>query len=307
MSQEPSVFWYTETGTPFEHHSFCVKTPLFMGRTAFQNVAILDTYEYGKMLVIDGKTQSAEDDEYVYHEALVHPALVTHPDPRAVLIIGGGEGATLREVLRYRSVERVVMVDIDRELVALCQKLLPEWHQGAFEDARVELIYADGKDYVERSGANFDVIIIDVCDALEEGPALVLYTEDFYRRVRERLAPGGLLVVQAMELSGIDYKDHVQVRDTLQKVFAVVRSYATFIPSFWAQWGFVIASDGLDPVAAPRDLLAARIQSRGAMGAEDLGAVLHFYDAETHLGLFVLSRDVRAALEHRLPPPPASE
>jgi spermidine synthase len=254
------------------------------------------------MLVIDGKTQSAEDDEYVYHEALVHPAMLTHPDPRSVLIIGGGEGATLREILSYQSVERVVMVDIDRELVELCQKLLPEWHQGAFADTRVELIYADGKDYIEQTEATFDVVIVDVCDALEQGPALALYTEHFYRQVRERLAPGGLLVVQAMELSGLDYNDHVQVRDTLLKVFSLVKSYATFIPSFWSQWGFVIASDGLDPSAMSRAVLDERLRTRGPAGAEDLGSTLDFYDFETHVRMFALSRDVRAVLEHRLPP-----
>ena len=165
-NQDQPVFWYTETGTPREHHKFAVKSFLWTGRTAFQDVAVLDTYEYGKMLVIDGHVQSAEDDEYIYHEALVHPAMVIHPEPRSVLIIGGGEGATLREVLRYRSVEQVVMVDIDRELVELCQKLLPEWHERAFEDPRTEVVFADGKDYMERTSARFDVVVIDVCDAL---------------------------------------------------------------------------------------------------------------------------------------------
>jgi len=108
-NQDQSIFWFTETGTPREQHQFAVKSFLWTGRTAFQDVAVLDTYEYGKMLVIDGRVQSAEDDEYIYHEALVHPAMLAHPEPRSVLIIGGGEGATLREVLRYRSVEQVVI------------------------------------------------------------------------------------------------------------------------------------------------------------------------------------------------------
>lgn len=296
MKPEGPTLWYTETPIPLERHGFAVKAPLWVGRTAFQEVAIFDTYEYGKMLVIDGRTQSAEEDEHVYHETLVHPAMLAHPDPRRVLIIGGGEGATLREVLRYRSVERVVMVDIDRELVELCQKLLPEWHEGSFEDPRVELIFGDGKDYVEQASMTFDIVIIDVCDALEGGPALALYTEHFYRRVRERLGPGGLLVVQAMELSGLDYEDHVQVRSTLLQVFPVVRSYAAFVPSFWSEWGFVIASDSLDPAALPSDVLAERLGTRGRPGAEDLGAPLEFYDAETHRRLFTLPKDVRAVL-----------
>ncbi len=302
MTQQGPILWYTETGTPHEVHNFAVKSFLYTGRTAFQEVAILDTYEYGKMLVIDGKTQSAEDDEYVYHEALVHPAMLTHPCPRSVLVIGGGEGATLREVLLYRSVERVVMVDIDRELVELCQKHLPEWHKGAFQDPRVELVFADGKEYVEQTDAAFDVIVVDVCDALEQGPALSLYTEEFYRRVRERLTPGGLLVIQAMELSGLDYRDHRSVRDTLLKVFPLVRSYSTFIPSFWSEWGFLIASDGPDPAAVPSALVGERLASRGPVGAEDLRAALAFYDPDTHVRMFLLPKDVKAALDHALPP-----
>jgi len=304
MAQEPSVLWYRETGTPYEFHHFAVKSFLFTGRTAFQEVAILDTHEYGKMLVIDGRTQSAEEDEYIYHEALVHPAMLTHPDPRRVLIIGGGEGASLREVLRYRGVERVVMVDIDRELVELCQKWLPEWHQGAFQDPRVELLFADGQDYIAHTAMIFDVVIIDICDALEEGPALALYTETFYRSVQRRLAAGGLLVVQAMELSGLDYADHVEVRDTLGQVFPVVQSYATFIPSFWADWGFLIASDGLDPAHMPSDLLRERLRTRGAIGVEDVARQLEFYDPDAHGRMFALSKDVKARLNHQ---PPAGD
>lgn len=302
MIQQGAALWYTEAGTPHELHNFAVKSFLYTGRTSFQEVAILDTYEYGKMLVIDGKTQSAEDDESIYHEALVHPAMLTHPYPRRVLIIGGGEGATLREVLRYRSVERVVMVDIDRELVELCQKLLPEWHEGAFQDPRVELVFTDGQEYVEQTPDTFDVILIDVCDALTGGPAMGLYTEDFYRHTGERLTPGGLLVVQGMELSGLDYADHVTVRDTLLQVFSVVRSYSTFIPSFWSEWGFLVASDGLDPAALSRDQLAERLGGRGPVGMEELGPALDFYDSDAHIRMFTLPKNVRAALDHALPP-----
>lgn len=307
MSQAQPFLWYTEICTPYELHSFSVKSCLFAGRTAFQDVAILDTHEFGKMLVVDGRTQSAEEDEYIYHEALVHPTMLTHSDPRSVLIIGGGEGAILREILRYRSVQQVVMVDIDRELVELCQKLLPEWHGGAFEDPRVELLFTDGKDYVEQTQSAFDVILIDVCDALEAGPAMSLYTESFYRRTRKRLRPGGLLAVQAMELSGLDYTDHLALRDTLHRVFPVVRSYATFIPSFWSEWGFLIASESLDPTALSRDVLTERLRTRGPAGAEDLGAVLGFYDVDVHARMFALPKDVKAALAHGRPVEAASQ
>ncbi len=170
MKTQQTMLSYTEIGTPHETHQFAVKNVLFAGRTQFQDVCILDTHEYGKMLIIDGRTQSAEDDEHIYHESLVHPALTAFPAPRRVLVIGGGEGATVREILHHPTIERVVMVDIDHELVEQCVKHMPEWHQGAFEDARLELVFADGEDFVRRTTEKFDVVIVDVCDALEDGP-----------------------------------------------------------------------------------------------------------------------------------------
>ena len=290
MKAQPTTLWYAEVGTPHEIHHFAVEEVLFAGRTAFQNVSILETVEYGKMLVIDDRTQSAEEDEYIYHESLVHPALIAHPNPRDILIIGGGEGATAREVFRHPSVERVVMVDIDRELVEQCIKLMPEWHQGSFDDPRLTVVFADGKDYVNTTDRRFDVIIVDVCDVLEEGPALALYTERFYQTVKQRLAPSGIVVVQAMECSGLDFADHVTVHRTLRYVFEQVRSYTTFIPSFWASWGFVIASDTVDPRVLTAQTVDERLAARGI-------TALRHYDGEGHTHLFALPRDVRTALE----------
>jgi spermidine synthase len=302
--QENLTLWFTEEASPYDTRSVSVKSCLFTGRTAFQEVTILDTHDYGKMLIIDGQTQSAEEDEYIYHEALVHPAMMTHPDPRRVLIIGAGEGATLREVLRYGSVEQAVLVDIDRELVELCKKFLPEWHQGSFDNPRVELIFDDGKAYMEHTETLFDVIVLDGCDAMDDSPALSLYSEEFYRQTRARLAPGGVLAVQGMEVCSLDYHDykgHLAVREMLQRLFPVVRSYTTFVPSFWTEWGFVIASDSLDPTTISHDILASRLRQRGPAPARDLGAALGFYDSDAHVRMFTLSKDCKAALAGLLP------
>ncbi len=290
MNASASTLWFTEVATPHETHQFGVESVLLATRTPFQHIVILDTHEYGKMLVIDDRTQSAEADEYIYHESLVHPVLVAHPAPRSALVIGGGEGATIREVLRHPSIARVVMVDIDRELVEQCEKLLPEWHQGAFDDPRVELRFADGKDVVANTPERFDIVILDVCDALEAGPALPLYTEAFYRTVRARLTDSGLLVVQAMELTGLDHRDHVRVRRTLESVFRHVASYATFIPSFWTPWGFIAASDAVDPSRLTGPEVDRILEQRG------LESVLRYYDGQTHAHMFTLPKDVRAVL-----------
>ena len=244
--EKKSGQWYEEHGTTGEIHSYLVRKTLSRSRTQFQNVEIIDTEKFGKMLVLDGDTQSAQHDEYIYHEALVHPALSLHRNPRHVLVIGGGEGATIREVLRHPTVERVVMIDIDGELVEQCKLLLPEWHQGAFDDPRVELRYEDGFAYVAESVDSFDVIIVDICDQNEYTPAIPLYSQDFYRLLRNRLTTNGILVVQASELTAAACEYHAEVRAKLKQLFEQVQSYACFIPSFWCEWGYVLATNGHD-------------------------------------------------------------
>ncbi len=297
MSEQPLWYWFTEQVDPFESHSFAVSAVHYFGRTQIQAAQIIETVGYGKMLVIDGRIQSTQEDEAIYHEALVHPAMIAHDAPHDVLIIGGGEGATLREVLRHRTVTRAVMVDIDGELVELCQKHLPEWHQGAFADARAEVVIGDGWDYVSRPGPAFDVIIMDVCDALVEGPALRLYTEEFFNRLRGRLKPGGILALQAMELSTVEFEDHRTVRRALGPIFRTVRSYATHVPTFWANWGYIIASDALDPAALGPEAIDRRLAERALDGRPSLVAQGEFYDGQTHVGMFALPLSLRRLLE----------
>lgn len=290
MKTLSTPLWFHDTGPWKEAHQFAVEKIIFSGRTQFQDVAILETYEYGEMLAIDGLVQSAEEDEYIYHESLVHPALAAHPAPRSALVVGGGEGATIREVLRHPTIERVVMVDVDRELVELCMEHLDDWHHDSFDDPRVELVFLDGKEFVAKSRERFDSIIIDLTDSLDEGPALALYTESFYRMVKERLADSGLLVVQAMELTGLDYADHLTVRRTLCRIFRHVNSYTAFVPSFWSTWGFLVASDAIDAAQISSQKVDEILRSRG------LESALRYYDGQTHTHMFSLPKDVRAVL-----------
>ena len=143
MDSDSGRSWYSEPLTPYLFQTCSVRATLYEGRTAYQRVQLLDSDAFGKMLVLDGKTQSSALDEAIYHDALVHPAMLLHPHPLRVFIAGGGEGATLREVLAHHTVERAVMVDIDGEVVELCKRHLPSFSQGAFEDPRAELHLAD--------------------------------------------------------------------------------------------------------------------------------------------------------------------
>ena len=154
---------------------------LYSGQTKYQSVRIVRSNNFGLCLVLDGKIQSSEADEFIYHEALVHPAMLTHPGPTSVFIAGGGEGATLREVLAHNTVKRAVMVDIDEEVIALSRHYLPDHSRGAFDDPRTELYHTDARKYQEKTEDRYDVIIIDLPDPIEEGPAYLLYTREFYQ------------------------------------------------------------------------------------------------------------------------------
>src|SRR5262249_19639296 len=147
------------------------------------------------------------------------------------LILGGGEGATLREVLRHASVRSATMIDIDGRVVDLCRELLPEWSAGAFADPRARVVIGDGRDWVEQCQEQFDVICMDLTDQIDLGPSFPLYTQGFFRKLRERLAPDGVLVVQAGELGPAAAFSHATIRRTLATMFPRVHSYAQFVPA----------------------------------------------------------------------------
>ena len=197
MRTPPPGDWHYELITPDLYQAERIRKVYHSGRTEYQDVVVQDGAAFGLSLVLDGKTQSTEVDEFAYHEGLVHPAMIAHPGPRSVFVAGGGEGATIREALKHRTVERVVMVDIDKQVVELCRAHLPNHHAGSFDDPRVELFHADARAYLEATSERFDIVVIDVPDPLEAGPAVMLYTLEFYTMVRERLRDGGLIVAQS--------------------------------------------------------------------------------------------------------------
>ncbi len=238
---------------------------LVSGRSPFQAYEIFESPIWGRVLVLDERVQSAEKDEFIYHEALVHPAMLAHPEPRRVMVMGGGEGATLREVLRHPQVERAVMVDIDAEVVALCREWLPMFHQGAFTDPRTELVFADGRVWLEaQPDASFEVIILDLPEPVEQGPALRLFTREMYEAVRRKLAPGGVAAAQS---GSAGFFGHMMpdLNATLNAVFPRVTAYSAFIPSFMETYGFHLAGGaGFSWPTAAR--AAARLRSPGLTG-----------------------------------------
>ena len=253
---------FLEKTDPFDIYTFGLQKVIYTGKTAYQNVMIADTFNYGRALFLDGSIQSSEDDESLYHEMLVQPAMLRHPNPRDVLIIGGGEGATLREVLVHGTVNSVTMVDIDREVVELCREHLLPWHRGAFEDRRARLVYGDGRKFIEDDDGHYDVVIVDVVDMLDNGPAQALYTRQFYETLRRRLRPDAIVVVQGLEFSFMDDKPHAALSRTLRTVFPEVHSYRVHIPSFLGSWGFLLASDWAVPGQWRADDIQRTIEDR---------------------------------------------
>lgn len=261
--------------------SIKVERIFYEGRTKYQLVQIFENEVLGKVLFLDKKIQSAQIDEYVYHECLVHPALLAHPDPRRVLVIGGGEGATLREVLRHQCVRKAAMVDIDRKLVELCKKHLPEWSDGALADPRTRMSFRDALKYVEGSKERFDVVISDLTEPIEGGPSIHLFSLDFFRKVFRILKEDGLFVLQAGSTDLFDHRFYISCAQTLEQIFPLVRPYRTFMFSFGCPWGFILSSRRYDPLKLDGTSLKNRFKNRKIRA-------LKYYHPGIHEALFAL-------------------
>ena len=250
---------------------------------------MIETCAFGKCLILDGKIQSCESDEFIYHEALVQPVMILHPNPRTVFIAGGGEGATLREVLSHKTVQKVVMVDIDREVIELCKKYLPAHHQGSFDDPRVELLHMDAKQYIEETGEKFDVVIIDLPEPIENGPCYLLYTQNFYEMLKSKMADDATFALQSgATLLGIT-QVYLAVNNTLSTAFPVSIPYEASVPSFGGPWGFTLNS----MIHHPHELSAEEVDRRIA---ERVTKELKYYDGHTHQGLFYIPKYLRDML-----------
>jgi spermidine synthase len=283
-------FYFVETFTENLIRNIKVEKVLFEGKTKYQYVQIFENRMLGKMLFLDKKIQSAAIDESIFHESLVHPALMTHRNPQNVLIIGGGEGATLREVLRHECVRKAIMVDIDKQLVRLCQEHLPEWSSGAFSDPRIKVVFGDALKYVEKCRTKFDVIISDLTEPINRGPSVYLFTEEFYKKVSRILKDDGVFVLQAGSTDILYNQFFSSCFRTLERVFPVVRPYWTFMFSFYSPWGFVMASWKEDPLNGDEKTLKTRIKDRQIKK-------LVYYHPGIHRGLFALPLYLERALK----------
>jgi len=251
-------------------------------RTEFQALVVFESRAVGRVLALDGVVQVTEADEHIYHEMIAHVPLLAHACARDVLIIGGGDGGTLREVLRH-PVERATLVEIDREVVEVCRRHLPSVSAGAFDDPRVELVIADGVRFVAESDRGYDVIIVDSTDPIPRGPGGVLFSTEFYADCRRRLRPGGVVITQ--NGTPFLYPQSLEgARARLAASFADVAFYIAAVPTFvggYMAFGWAADDPALRAVAV--ETLAERL---AAAGFEP-----RFYTPELHRAAFVLPRD----------------
>ncbi|MAF39823.1 MAG: polyamine aminopropyltransferase [Chloroflexi bacterium] len=282
--------WFIESVYPDLNVMLQVRHVLYSGETAYQKVEVLDSELFGRSLVLDGKTQSTERDEHIYHETLVHPAMFCHPGPKQVFIGGGGEGGTLREALVHKSVERVTMVDLDPEVIELCRKYLPNHHRGSFDDPRTNLLHEDARGYLKNTSDYYDTIILDLVDPLEGGTAALLYTQEFYAIAKARLNPGGVLVTQSGPAGLLSYTEcFTTIFHTLGTLFNHTKAAQVHIPAFQTLWGFTIASDTAFPDTSGDEA--------DAEAARRLSNPLKYYDSESHRNMFALPKFQREGLE----------
>lgn len=279
--------WYIEQTSEDEIILHSLKEIIYSGSSPYQKIEVIRSGNLGRCLLLDGKMQSSEADEFIYHEALVHPVMILSESVDRVLIAGGGEGATLREVLKH-PVKEVIMVDLDESVIKIAKNYLPEWNAGAFDDPRVRLIIDDARAYIEKIKDYFDVIIIDLPEPAKDGPAYLLYTEEFYTKIKEALKDTGMMVTQSASASVNNLRVFVSIVTTLKRVFPYVKPYITYIPSFFAPWSFVLVSKKINP-----DISQEEITKRLSCLQESL----KFYDLDAHRGMFSLPKHIKQAIK----------
>ncbi|MEM0004305.1 MAG: methyltransferase domain-containing protein [Desulfurococcaceae archaeon] len=222
---------------------FKVNTVLATSKSPYQEIVFAEIDGFGRSLLLDKYIQSTERDEYFYHELLVQPAMLLHPNPEKVLILGGGEGATLREVLKHNTVKEAVMVDIDSIVVEFSKKYLEHMHQGSFHDPRARVIIMDGKEYVKNAPSSyFDVVIMDLTDPYGSDIAKPLYSPEFFAEIKRVMKSNGVVATQA----GSSYffpEEYKYVLNSVSKNFKHVAEYWFWVPSFGLNVNFIVGSD----------------------------------------------------------------
>lgn len=266
----------------------CLKeaTLLYDSETDHQRLRVFRNPTFGRILTLDDVVQVTEADEFIYHEMMVHTPVLAHGAARRALIVGGGDGGIARELFRHKGVERAVMVEIDSGVIDFSRRYLPSIGGDAFDDARLEVVIADGADYMRESEERFDVIIVDSTDPI--GPGETLFTDTFYGHAKKRLAPGGIMVTQ----NGVPFLQAEELENSMRAfkaLFADATCYFAPVPTYaCGPMALGWASDG-DARATPLESIEARFA--------EAGFKTRYYTPEVHKAAFALPAYVREIVE----------
>ncbi len=238
-------FWFTETVNDTVGNTIKIKKRIFSGRSDFQKIEVLDAYHYGRTLILEGSIQLTEKDEFTYHEMISHVPLFTHPHPEHVLVIGGGDGGTIREVMKHSTVTQAKLVEIDPLVIEKSKQFL-SFVSCEMDNPRVEVIILDGIQYVKPYTGIFDVILIDSTDPV--GPATGLYQKEFFQDVHKALKDDGIMVAQS-ESPFFDQQIVRELYTILKPLFPIRKMYLAPVPSYPSGlWSFVFCSKKYDPI-----------------------------------------------------------
>lgn len=267
--------------------AFEVTNTLFELETPFQKLVIFDNPVFGRVMTLDGIVQTTEKDEFVYHEMLAHVPLMSHPNPKRVLIIGGGDGGILREVLKHHCLEQVTMVEIDPAVIEMAKQYFPQHSQGAFDHPKARIVIADGVKFVNESSEQFDVIISDSTDP--EGPAQALFSTDFYTAIANRLTDDGIFVAQ----NGVPFLQMNELIDTITRFKPLFADYTCFTSAVPTYVG------GIMTLAWGAKHIDSRLTSFSQLSERqsERGVTTRYYTPALHLASFALPAYVQSAID----------
>ena len=278
--------WISESWENVETR-YRIREVILDKKTDFQHLQIVETYEYGKMLLLDGIVQTTERDEFIYHEMMVHVPMMSHPGPRKVLVIGGGDGGILREVFQYPSIKKCTVVEIDPVVIDLCKEYLPGISRGAFEDDRTELVIMDGAAYLEGTDEKFDVVIVDSPDPV--GPARVLFSEKFYSDIHRAMDQEGIMVRQtgSTHLQAHEQKESYLL---LRGIFVHTVFYVYTVPTYvGGLFSTAFCSDRIDPLNLTAEELREKLDQSPIKTS--------YYNPGIHVGAFDIPGFLKGSLQ----------
>lgn len=267
---------YTEALNPYFGYFYTIKKSLVKEKTRYQEVELVDTDEFGKVLLLDQITQVAERNDYDYHETMVHPALCSHPKPESVLVIGGGDGGIMREVLKHSSVKRLEIAELDDGVIEFSRKYLSNVHNGCFDDPRVIINIVDGRKFTEKHKGEFDVVIMDMTDPF--GPSKMLYTKEFFKAIKRSFRDSSGIFVMHSESPVSRPQAFACIQKTLRSVFTNVNPLYLYIHMYAVLWSITLSSERINVSLVKPAVIDKRLVKNNLKG-------LRVYNGATHISM----------------------